>query len=210
MRNVRARSRSAVLSSFAVVDGGLTDSSPCEGAGEQIFLSSSGMGRFKRIKRWLDKLMAPISCLSHHTTAAVAYCYVLVIQSSLLVKSRLPNFWHRVAPSAVQNSYSLRVNLHYTSVRIWDLLYLVWCCVSPKLVIYEISGWTRPYLTRGSHSWPSRARSLSVERGAFNNQFKLSCSKTHTLKTSNLMTHHMCCEGPLDILTSGKHPRGTW
>lgn len=49
VRNVRARSRSVVLSSPELVDGGLTDSSPCEGVGEAGLLSSSGMGGFKRI-----------------------------------------------------------------------------------------------------------------------------------------------------------------
>lgn len=49
MRNVRARSRSAVLSSPELVDGGLTDSLPCEGVGEAGLFSFSGMDEFKRI-----------------------------------------------------------------------------------------------------------------------------------------------------------------
>jgi hypothetical protein len=67
-RNVRARSRSAALSSPEVVDGGLTDSPPCEGAGEGGFPSSSGMGGFKNYGGG-----APMSRLSHRLHIATIH-----------------------------------------------------------------------------------------------------------------------------------------
>jgi hypothetical protein len=82
VRKVRARSSSAVLSSPAIVDGGLTDSAPSEGAGEGSLLSSSGIGGSK--DHWVlvgQTYGTDIPSFTH---------ILLLIQDSLLVLPKYP------------------------------------------------------------------------------------------------------------------------